>query len=89
MALGAETTMILAAVLRRSALQILIGIIAGGLIAWWLGRSIRGLLFEVSSLDPMAYAIVAAGMFAVGFLAVLVPALRAAGIDPVVALRHE
>jgi len=28
-------------------------------------------------------------MFAVGFLAVLVPALRAAGIDPVVALRHE
>lgn len=89
MALGAEKSMILAGVLRRSAVQILIGVIAGGLIAWWLGRLIRGMLFEVSALDPMAYVIFSAGMFAVGFLAVLVPALRAARIDPVVALRHE
>jgi putative ABC transport system permease protein len=88
-ALGAEQLMILAAVLRRSAVQIFIGIIVGGLVASWLGRLIRGMLFEVSALDPMAYVTFAAGMFAVGFLAVLVPALRAARIDPVVALRQE
>jgi len=89
MALGAEEGKILAAILRRSGAQVLVGIVAGGLIAWWLSRLIQGMLFEVSTLDPTAYVVVAAGMLAIGLVAVLVPAVRAARIDPVIALRQE
>jgi putative ABC transport system permease protein len=89
MALGAQEGTILTSILRRSGAQVLVGIVAGGLIAWWLSRLIRGMLFEVSVLDPTAYVGVATGMLAVGLVAVLAPALRAARIDPVVALRCE
>lgn len=89
MALGAEARSILRTILQRSAALVLLGVLAGGLISlllsWWL----KGILFEVSAFDPVAYIIVAAGMFAVGILASLVPAMKAAGIDPVIALRDE
>jgi putative ABC transport system permease protein len=89
MALGAEAGTILAAILRRSATLILAGVLAGSFIAWLLSRWLRGLLFDISALDPIAYAVVAAGMLATGILAGLLPARRAARINPVIALRHE
>ncbi|MBV9182917.1 MAG: hypothetical protein JO356_16535, partial [Acidobacteria bacterium] len=47
------------------------------------------LLFDVSSRDPLIYALVLIGLFTVGLLANLVPAHRAATIDPMRALRFE
>jgi putative ABC transport system permease protein len=89
MALGAEARSILVSVLSRSTWLLLCGVLAGGLIAWLLSRWLRGMLFEVSTLDPAVYAVAAVGMLAVGLLAGLIPALRAATIDPVIALRNE
>ena len=89
MALGAEARSILVSVLSRSTSLVLFGVLTGGLIAWLLSRWLRGMLFEVSTLDPVVYVVVAAGMLAVGLLAGLIPALRAAKIDPVIALRNE
>ncbi len=89
MALGAEARSILRTILQRSAVLVVLGVLAGGLISWLLSWWLRGLLFEVSAFDPAAYLVVATGMLAIGLLASLIPAMRAASIDPVVALRDE
>ena len=70
------------------------GVVAGGavlgvLVALASARVLRGLLFEVEPLDPGTYAVVVAITLAVGLLAAAVPALRAARVDPVDALRTE
>lgn len=89
MALGAEARSVLTTVLRKSTILLVFGLLTGSLVAWWLSRWLQSMLFEISSLDLTTYAVAAVGMLAIGFLAGLIPALRAARIDPVVALRHE
>lgn len=89
MALGAEARSILVAILHRSASLVLLGVLAGGLIAWLLSRWLRGVLFEVSSVDPVTYMAVAGGMLVVGLLAGLIPAMKAARINPVTALHDD
>jgi putative ABC transport system permease protein len=49
----------------------------------------KTLLFEVSAFDPMAFAVAAVSMLVVATLAALIPASRAARVDPVTALRNE
>ena len=51
--------------------------------------TLRSVLYEVSASDPVSYLGVAAVMLTVGLAAGLVPAVRAARIDPTVALRYE
>lgn len=89
MALGAEARSILVAILNKSALLVLSGVVVGGLIAWFLSRWLRGMLFEVSAVDPVTYVAVAAAMLTVGLLAGLIPALKAARINPVIALHDD
>ena len=63
-------------------------IIAVGLVtAFGLRRVLSGLLFGVQSHDPATLVLVAAVLAAIAFMACLLPARRAARIDPVVALR--
>jgi ABC-type antimicrobial peptide transport system permease subunit len=61
-----------------------------GLVAAWLASRLLGtLLFGVSPRDPVIYVEVALGILLVGFLANLVPARRAASLDPMRVLRSE
>ena len=54
-----------------------------------VGRSLSGLLFEVSSRDPMALAVVAIALVAVAAVACCLPARRATLDDPIRALRRD
>jgi len=89
MALGAgradTVVMVLREVLGVLGLGVLIGL-AGSLAG---ARLIEGFLFDVTARDPATHALVAATLVLAGVLAALLPATRAARVDPLVALRIE
>ena len=66
-----------------------IGLVLGVLGAVFATRLMRGLLFGVAPNDPVTLAAVAATMLAIGIGACWLPALRAARIDPVQAIRGQ
>jgi predicted permease len=89
MALGAQPADVLRLVLGRGGRLALAGIGAGALLAALVGRVLGSLLYGVSALDPVAYAVAATILLAVAALASFVPALGAARVDPLRALRSE
>jgi len=89
MALGASPNDVLAGVLRTGMSMVAAGAIAGAVAALGASRLLERLLFGVSAYDPAVYATVLAGVAAVGLLANLIPARRAAGIDPIRALHSQ
>ena len=89
MAMGAGTGDVLGLVLEQAMSLAAAGVIAGGIGALALTRLIRGLLYDVSSFDPLTFLAMAAILIAVTALACIVPARRATRVDPLVALRYE
>lgn len=89
MAMGAEKGKILRMVLRQGLAQILIGAALGVWLALALAASLEFLLFGVSPRDPRIFALTLSVLVATGVLACLVPARRAASVDPMEALRHQ
>jgi putative ABC transport system permease protein len=89
MAVGADRTSIVGLVLRGGMTWAGCGILLGMLGAWLAGRGISGLLFEVSAVDPLTFAVTGCALAAVAALACMVPAIRAIHIDPVIALRAD
>ncbi len=88
-ALGAGAGVVLGHVMRRSAMMVVPGL-AIGLAASAAGsRLVEGFLYEVPPTDPATYVGVSLCLSAVAFAASAWPALRAARIDPVRALRGE
>ena len=66
-----------------------IGVTVGLAAALWAARLLKTLLFGVSARDPLIYGAVILGVVLVALLANLVPARRAAAVDPMRALRFE
>jgi len=89
MAVGANPGSIVRLVLSRGALQVTIGLALGFALAWALARGIASLLFNVSPSDPMTFITFGAFLVFVTFAASLIPALRAARVDPLAALRAD
>ena len=89
MALGATRSSVAALVLRQGIIVIGVGLGVGLVLAFAAGRLITGFLYQVKPLDAWTYAAVALALPAIGLTAALLPARRAASIQPMQALREE
>ncbi|MFW6078336.1 MAG: ADOP family duplicated permease [Gemmatimonadota bacterium] len=89
MALGASRRHVLRMVVRQSARPIVLGLVLGIPAAYALTRAMSSLLYDVGTTDAGTYAAVAVGLGLVALAASYVPARRAAGVDPLKALRSE
>ncbi len=89
MALGAPRSRVLWMVLGQGGRLAAIGIAVGGVVAVGAGQLLQSLLYGVSSIDPIAYLAAGGVLLAVATLANLVPAITAARIDPMRALRRD
>ena len=89
MALGAGRAAVARLVLREGLLLASIGIAMGLAIALALTRLLESILFEVAPTDPLTLAAVSALLLVVAIVSSLLPARRAMGVDPMVALRSE
>ena len=88
-ALGATRSNVIHMVLREGAALVGIGLAAGLPLAWTVARLLEGQLFGVASGDPATFVTVAVLLGAVGMASGVVPAARAARVDPMRALRRE
>jgi putative ABC transport system permease protein len=88
-AFGAESVTILGLVLRQGLGLTAIGLAIGLVAAFWVTRFMASLLVGVAPADPLTFAAIAALFVPIAAAACLVPARRAARVDPVVALREE
>jgi len=88
-ALGAPPSRILSLVLGQAGLMAAAGIVIGLAGAVAASRALAGLLFGVNGSAPWVYAGVTGILAAVALAAAAAPAVRAARIDPLVALRDD
>jgi len=89
MALGATREGMARMILRQGGILIGTGLAVGLVLSALLGQLVRSFLYQVPPLDPWTYAGVVLVSVPVGLLASLVPALRAASIEPMQALRDN
>jgi putative ABC transport system permease protein len=89
MALGANARDVIRLVVKQGGIQLAVGLALGIVMAYGLTRIIALLMFEVTPQDPPVFTIVVIVIAVAGLLASLVPARRATGVNPIVALRYE
>jgi putative ABC transport system permease protein len=89
MALGATPSKVLRMILLEALTLLGWGMLLGAVGLFFAMRFVESMLHEVSAYDPMTLASVVATLVLVTILAAIVPALRAARLDPIEALRAE
>ncbi len=88
-ALGARPDQVQWQVLGQGLVMVALGIVLGLGGTLWATNLLQSLLFGINKRDPITYATVAGGVILIAILANLLPARRAATIDPMSALRSE
>ena len=88
MALGAGRSEVMKTILRQGMLLTVIGVVIGGVAAFFTTRIMASLLYEVSPTDPVTFASVTLLLGGAALLAAWLPARRATRVDPVVVMRE-
>lgn len=88
-ALGATPSDLLRSVMLRGLLLASVGVTSGALISLAAARAVASLLYGMKPLDPPAFLAAGSLLLFVAGLASLIPARRAAALDPITVLREE
>ena len=88
-AVGAQTHDLLWLVARQGGLPVLYGLTAGVCLTLAFNRLLANLLYGIQPADPNVLAIGSIALLSVAGIAILSPAMRAARVDPMIALRNE
>jgi putative ABC transport system permease protein len=88
-ALGATRSNVIGMVLTNASVMVITGLVIGGAAAWYLSSTAKAFLFGLEPNDPRAFAAAVATLALAALIASLVPARRAATVDPMIALRAE
>ncbi len=89
MALGASRTRVVGMVVAHAFALVAVGVALGSSLAWYVSEAARAFLFGMAPTDPRAFTAAAISLLAAASAATVVPAWRAASVDPVSALRAE
>ncbi|HZF07404.1 MAG TPA: ABC transporter permease [Thermoanaerobaculia bacterium] len=89
MALGAQKGTVLGMIVRQGSRQLALGLALGLGIAFLASRLLGSVLFQVKPNDPATFAGVCLTLTAIALTACLIPAQRAARVDPLVAIRYD
>jgi putative ABC transport system permease protein len=89
MALGATRQSVATLILRQGSILIGSGLAAGLVLALFTARFVKSFLYQVPPVDMVTYVGVAVLLSLIGLVAVLLPARRAASIEPMQALRED
>jgi hypothetical protein len=87
-ALGASSATIVTSITRRAVAAAGVGVLAGFVAALFAGRALEAMIYGGRADDALSFA-AAATLFVVAAVAALIPALRAAGLDPTTILRAD
>ena len=88
-AVGARPAAVVSMIVRQAMTYVLLGIGVGVAGTFGAGRLMRGMLYGVDPHDPPTILVIAVGLAVAAFVACYLPAAKAAGVDPVIALRQE
>jgi ABC-type antimicrobial peptide transport system permease subunit len=88
-ALGADSTRLVSAILRQAAVMVGSGLAVGGVLFLWIARVLSGLGFATDRFDGLSVGLAATMLIIAGAAAVLPAARRALRTDPLIALRSE
>ena len=89
MALGGTRWQVVSRILREGMTTAAVGTALGAIGAAFIGRTLQGVIYGVEPSNPIPFIAVAAVLLFAAFVACLVPARRAASVNPIVALRQN